>query len=291
MGNGSKEGLFYSLLRDNSLEVAAACMLRISKFSSRWIGQQGMSIGISDVTPFAQLIENKTKLLEEGNTNCDSVIDSYHQGELTLKAGCDAEQTMEATLNGILSKIREDAGKILKDKLPRHNSALIMAVSGSKGSNINLCQMIACVGQQVINGQRMPNGFCDRSLPHFEPHSVYPSAKGFVKNAFYDGLTASEFFFHTMGGREGLVDTAVKTAETGYMQRRLMKALEDLVIKYDNTVRSSDETIIQFTYGDDGLDPMYMDDKKLPVSLGRLYTIIRESTKQISKNEPILTSE
>ena len=78
-----------------------------------------------------------------------------------------------------------------------------------------------------------------------------------------------------MGGREGLVDTAVKTAETGYMQRRLMKALEDLVIKYDNTVRSSDETIIQFTYGDDGMDPLFMDEQKLPVSLGRLYTRIK----------------
>lgn len=157
-----------------------------------------------------------------------------------------------------------------------------MAVCGSKGSPINLCQMIACVGQQTVNGSRMPNGFFDRSLPHFEPHSKYPAAKGFVKNSFYNGLSATEFFFHTVGGREGLVDTAVKTAETGYMQRRLMKALEDLVVKYDNTVRSSNETIIQFTYGDDGLDPMFMDDQKLPVSLQRLYTIVKESTKKSS---------
>ena len=147
-------------------------------------------------------------------------------------------------MNGELSQIREKAGEILKKKLPRHNAPLIMAVCGSKGSNINLCQMIACVGQQVVNGQRMPNGFFDRSLPHFEPHSKYPAAKGFVQNSFYNGLTASEFFFHTMGGREGLVDTAVKTADTGYLQRKLMKGLEDLVIKYDHTVRSSDETII-----------------------------------------------
>ena len=119
-----------------------------------------------------------------------------------------------------------------------------MAISGSKGSNINLCQMIACVGQQTVNGSRMPNGFQARSLPHFELESKYPAAKGFVQNSFYSGLTATEFFFHTMGGREGLVDTAVKTAETGYMQRRLMKALEDLVLKYDDTVRSSNETII-----------------------------------------------
>lgn len=149
--------------------------------------------------------------------------------------------------------------------------------------------MIACVGQQVVNGQRMPNGFVDRSLPHFETLSKYPAAKGFVSNSFFTGLTATEFFFHTMGGREGLVDTAVKTAETGYMQRRLMKALEDLVLKYDNTVRSSNETIIQFTYGDDGMDPLFMDESKLPVSLGRLFTRVKQSFKAQSKESKMLT--
>jgi len=104
--------------------------------------------------------------------------------------------------------------------------------------------MIACVGQQNVGGRRMPNGFLNRSLPHFEPYSKYAEAKGFVKNSFYTGLTAPEFFFHTMGGREGLVDTAVKTAETGYMQRRLMKSMEDLIVRYDKTVRSGEETII-----------------------------------------------
>jgi DNA-directed RNA polymerase III subunit RPC1 len=93
--------------------------------------------------------------------------------------------------------------------------------------------MIACVGQQTANGKRMPDGFFDRTLPHFRPCAKQPAAKGFVKNSFYSGLTATEFFFHTIGGREGLVDTAVKTADTGYMQRRFMKALEDLSIKYD----------------------------------------------------------
>jgi len=133
---------------------------------------------------------------------------------------------------------------MLKKSLPRYNAALIMAVCGSKGSNINLSQMIACVGQQTVNGKRMPNGFLNRSLPHFEPYSKEADAKGFVKNSFYTGLTAPEFFFHTMGGREGLVDTAVKTAETGYMQRRLMKSMEDLIVRYDKTVRSGEETII-----------------------------------------------
>ena len=99
--------------------------------------------------------------------------------------------------------------------------------------------MIACLGQQTVNSGRIPNGFFNRTLPHFNMYAKEPKAKGFVQNSFYSGLTAIEFFFHTMGGREGLVDTAVKTAETGYMQRRLMKALEDISVQYDGTVRRS----------------------------------------------------
>lgn len=100
-------------------------------------------------------------------------------------------------------------------------------------------------------------------------HSKLPEAKGFVGNSFFSGLTPSEFLFHTMGGREGLVDTAVKTAETGYMQRRLVKCLEDLYVAYDGTVRNCTQDVIQFKYGDDGLDPTHIetvpkDGKRVP---------------------------
>lgn len=92
-----------------------------------------------------------------------------------------------------------------------------------QGSTINVSQMVACVGQQIIAGHRVADGFQDRTLPHFPKHAREPPAKGFVRSSFYSGLLPTEFFFHAISGREGLVDTAVKTAETGYMQRRLMK--------------------------------------------------------------------
>jgi len=113
--------------------------------------------------------------------------------------------------------------------LPWYNAPRIMADCGAKGSPLNISQMMACVGQQAVGGLRIQDGFVNRTLPHFEYHSLHPAAKGFVANSFYSGLTATEFFFHTMGGREGLVDTAVKTAETGYMARRLMKVCERLL--------------------------------------------------------------
>ena len=129
--------------------------------------------------------------------------------------------------------------------------------------------MVACVGQQIIAGKRVPDGFQDRSLPHFPKKSKEPPSKGFVRNSFYTGLLPTEFLFHAISGREGLVDTAVKTAETGYMQRRLMKALEDLTTMYDLSVRNSEGGIIQFQYGDDALDPVCLEGDAQPVELNR----------------------
>lgn len=132
--------------------------------------------------------------------------------------------------------------------------------------------MVACVGQQIIAGHRVPDGFQDRSLPHFPKKSREPPSKGFVRNSFYSGLSATEFLFHAISGREGLVDTAVKTAETGYMQRRLMKALEDLVTHYDSSVRNAVGGVVQFRYGDDGLDPACLEGDAQPVDFLRAWS-------------------
>lgn len=132
--------------------------------------------------------------------------------------------------------------------------------------------MVACVGQQIISGRRVADGFQDRTLPHFPKKSREPPSKGFVRNSFYTGLVATEFLFHAVSGREGLVDTAVKTAETGYMQRRLMKALEDLTTQYDLSVRNSTGGIVQFKYGDDGLDPAHLEGDGQPIDLDRTWS-------------------
>lgn len=185
------------------------------------------------------------------------------------------EETLESMMLKELSSIRELAAKACFKELHPTNSALIMAQSGSKGSNINISQMIACVGQQAISGKRVPNGFEDRALPHFDKYSKIPAARGFVQNSFYSGLTPTEFFFHTMAGREGLVDTAVKTAETGYLQRRLVKCLEDLVVQYDGTVRTAIGEVVEFKYGADGLDPTFMESKDRPVDYARQWMHLR----------------
>jgi DNA-directed RNA polymerase III subunit RPC1 len=145
----------------------------------------------------------------------------------------------------------------------------ILKLTSIIGSVINVSQMVACVGQQIISGKRVPDGFQDRSLPHFPKKSKEPPSKGFVRNSFYSGLLPTEFLFHAISGREGLVDTAVKTAETGYMQRRLMKALEDLTTQYDLSVRNSTGGVVQFRYGDDGLDPACLEGDAQPIEFER----------------------
>ena len=226
-------------------------------------------------------------MVEGAYKTCDNFIAQAKKGKLENKPGCNQDQTLEAMISGVLSKVRDNVGDLCMKELSRHNAPFIMATCGSKGifcpllfeatpdlytlgSVINVCQMVACVGQQIISGNRVPDGFQDRSLPHFPKKSKEPPSKGFVRNSFYTGLLPTEFLFHAISGREGLVDTAVKTAETGYMQRRLMKALEDLTTQYDLSVRNSEGGVVQFTYGDDGLDPACIEsDDAFPIELNR----------------------
>ena len=128
-----------------------------------------------------------------------------------------------------------------------------MVISGSKGSSINIAQMSAFLGQQAVDGKRIPYGFNHRTLPHFAKYDDNLESRGFVKNCLYDGLNPFEFYFHAIGGREGLIDTAVKTSETGYLQRKLVKSMEDIHVAYDKTIRNGLNSIIQFNYGMSGI--------------------------------------
>lgn len=291
VGGDSKASIFYVLLRELGSAYTIECMTRLSKLCARYLGSRGFSIGIDDVTPGPRLRQRKEELVAAGYTECDRNIDAFKRGELALQPGCSAEQTLESVLSGILSRIRDDCGQLCLQELSRFNAPLIMQWCGSKGSRINVSQMVACVGQQIIAGSRIPDGFQSRSLPHFPHGSKTPAAKGFVQASFYSGLSPTEFFFHAVSGREGLVDTAVKTAETGYMQRRLMKALEDLSTQYDGSVRNSVGGIVQFVYGDDGLDPALMEGEGQPLNLSRLLLSIGNSNDLSVERETFTISE
>ncbi|KAG6874000.1 hypothetical protein C0995_007957 [Termitomyces sp. Mi166 len=271
VGSGKKKSIFGVIMRDYGPNEAAAAMNRLAKLCARYLANYGFSLGINDVIPGPELNRQKDFLVEKAYSDCQDLIERAKKGKLENKAGCNQEQTLEAMISSVLSKVREEVGQICMKELSRQNAPLIMATCGSKGSVINVSQMVACVGQQIIAGHRVPDGFQDRSLPHFPKKSKEPPSKGFVRNSFYSGLRATEFLFHAISGREGLVDTAVKTAETGYMQRRLMKALEDLTTQYDLSVRNSTGGVVQFVYGDDGLDPACLEGDPHPLDFGRAW--------------------
>ncbi|KAM7185046.1 DNA-directed RNA polymerase III subunit RPC1 [Naviculisporaceae sp. PSN 640] len=279
VGDGKKNSVFYVMLRDYGPEYAAAAMNRLAKLCARALTLRGFSIGVGDVFPTETLTRLKADLVSKTYKECDELIEQFNTGKLPKAAGCDLEETLENGISGKLSGIRQAAGDFCVENLSENNAPLVMAKSGSKGSHINVAQMIACVGQQIIGGKRVQDGFQDRSLPHFHKSARQPSSKGFVRNSFYTGLLPTEFLFHAISGREGLVDTAVKTAETGYMSRRLIKALEDLSTQYDDTVRTSGGGIVQFQYGADRLDPVDMEGDAKPVDFDRTWNHIEFSNK------------
>ncbi|KAI1327235.1 DNA-directed RNA polymerase III subunit RPC1 [Xylariaceae sp. FL0255] len=272
VGAGKKDSIFYVILRDYGPDATVTAMNRLAKLCARMLTNRGFSLGIGDVFPTTTLTQAKNSLIEDAYAEADNLIKQFNENKLEKSTGCTMEETLEAKISGILSRVRQQAGELCIRSLSPNNAPWVMASSGSKGSKLNVAQMIAAVGQQIIAGARVADGFQDRTLPHFHKNTRHALAKGFVWNSFYTGLVPTEFLFHAISGREGLVDTAVKTAETGYMSRRLMKSLEDLSTKYDDTVRTSSDGVVQFQFGGDKLDPVDMEGKAVPVNFARTFS-------------------
>ena len=214
----------------------------------------GFSVGISDLIADEDTRKNMEEVVQKRKAAIENILLQIHMDLFDNNTGKSNRQEFEDKVFTELNKATEEAGKIGLGSLSDENRLVAMVRAGSKGSNINIAQMMACVGQQAPEGKRIPYGFTDRTLPHYKKYDDGAEARGFVESSFIEGLTPQEFFFHAMSGREGLIDTAVKTADTGYIQRQLVKAMEDLVVQYDGTVRDSRMNITQFYYGEDGIN-------------------------------------
>ncbi|KAJ3106572.1 DNA-directed RNA polymerase II subunit rpb1 [Phlyctochytrium bullatum] len=253
VGN-SAGGVIHVTWMEHGPESAKEFLSHTQVVVNYWLLQNGFSIGIGDTVADPITMENINNGILYAKNEVQRIVERAQNNQLKPMPGMSIIETFEAQVKSELNKARDNAGKSAEKSLSEHNNARQMVIAGSKGSSINISQMSACVGQQSVEGNRIPFGFKDRSLPHFTKDDHSPEARGFVENSYLKGLNPQEFFFHAMGGREGLIDTAVKTAETGYIQRRLVKALEDVMAKYDGTVRNATGDIIQFCYGEDGMD-------------------------------------
>ena len=206
--------------------------------------------------------------------NISSILTKAQTGKLDSQPGKNMIDSFESMANSELNNAREKAGILVQKSLLPKNHLKNMVSAGSKGNSTNISQIIAFVGQQNVEGKRIPFNFQNRTLPHFLKDDYKSESKGFVENSFLKGLTPQEFYFHAMGGREGLVDKSIKTSDTGYMQRRLVKAIEDLTVQYNNTVTISNGEIVEFLYGDDGIEPINTDTEDKIIYLPRLWELI-----------------
>tara|TARA_B100000902_G_scaffold101412_2_gene103727 strand:+ start:60 stop:4589 length:4530 start_codon:yes stop_codon:yes gene_type:complete len=255
LGDTSR-GLLQRIYNDFGVDASQEFIDDLQNIVTEYMKSHGYSVGISDLIADNDTNEKIADVITKKKMEVKSLIDETHLGIFDNKTGKSNVEEFESRVNNILNKASFEAGKLGRTNLDLNNRFVIMVNAGSKGSDLNISQMISCLGQQNVDGKRIPYGFEHRTLPHFSKFDDSPCARGFVESSFIGGLRPEELFFHAMGGRVGLIDTAVKTSATGYIQRRLIKSLEDLMVSYDMTVRNNKNKIIQYNYGDDGFDPV-----------------------------------
>jgi len=235
---------------------------RCGRLGIAYLMRRGFSIGISDLDISAEAHKKVAEQIAGAEKDAESLIEQYSTDKLKILPGMTKKESLEAQIMNALSSGVSRVSETISENI-RRSDILSMIESGSKGSLINTTQMAAVVGQETILGKRIKRGYINRTLPHIRPGDLSPLAHGFVRHGFKQGLSPFELFWNIMNGREGLMDKSLRTRKSGYMQRRLMNALQDMKIEHDMTVRNASGEIIQFFAGEDGIDPTKSDWGKL----------------------------
>lgn len=258
----------YELYGGDSSSNLLSSFSKVFTFYLQWIG---FTLGVKDILVVPEADnkrDNYVNLVRQAgrvaalkatelpadvdDTKIKETIGEMHTKDPKFRAHLDRQyKTMLDSYTNNINKVCLSEG--LLEKFP-YNNLQLMVQSGAKGSTVNTMQISCLLGQIELEGKRPPLMISGRSLPSFPPYDVSPRAGGFIDGRFMTGIQPQEFFFHCMAGREGLIDTAVKTSRSGYLQRCLIKHLESLCVAYDHTVRDADSSVIQFAYGEDGLD-------------------------------------
>ena len=264
LGGGTK-GIIQRSCNDFGNMCASNFIDDLQNIITEYMKSSSFSVGISDLISNDTTNQSIVKVITDKKADVKNLIDQTQMGVFENNTGKSNEQEFETQVNNILNQASAEASKIGLKSLDKDNRFIIMVNAGSKGSDLNISQMISCLGQQNIDGKRIPYGFDQRTLPHFTKFDDSPGARGFVESSYINGLSPQELFFHAMGGRVGLIDTAVKTSTTGYIQRRLIKGLEDLMVGYDMSIRTNKNKIVQFNYGEDAIDTIKVENQILPI--------------------------
>ena len=264
----SSKGIIHTTYNDYGAKATVDLIDSFQNTVESYLILNGFSVGISDLVADEETNQRMQEAIQQRKKEVEEILLQVHLDLFDNNTGKTNQEELETKVFGALNKATDDSGKIGQESLADENRMTAMVRAGSKGGVTNIAQMMACVGQQSVEGKRIPYGYMDRSLPHYKKYDDGAEARGFVESSFLRGLTPQEFFFHAMSGREGLIDTAVKTADTGYIQRQLVKAMEDLVVQHDGSVRDANMNIVQYHYGEDGVNATKLEGQNLP--LGKL---------------------
>lgn len=264
LGSTSK-GVLHRIFNDFGNKACSDFIDDLQNVITEYMNTSSYSVGISDLIADNETQQKIVQAITKKKMEVQSLIDKVHLGIFENNTAESNVNEFEKQVNRILNKAMDESGKIARNSLNPDNRFMMIVESGAKGNMLNITQMISGLGQQNVDGKRIPYGYDNRTLPHFTKYDDSPEARGFVINSYISGLNAFELFHHAQGGRVGLIDTAVKTSTTGYIQRRLIKALECLKVEYDMTVRNNKGKIVQYAYGDDGIDTTKVENQPIPL--------------------------
>ena len=288
-GAGTK-GLLQRICNDFGNMASADFIDDLQNIITEYMKSSAFSVGISDLISDKKTNDAIVSVITSKKQDVKNLIDQVQLGIFENNTGKTNQEEFETQVNSILNQATSESGKIGLKSLGKDNRFVTMVNAGSKGSELNISFMVSCLGQQNVDGKRIPNGFEHRTLPHFTKYDDSPGARGFVESSYINGLTPQELFFHAMGGRVGLIDTAVKTSTTGYIQRRLIKGLEDLKVEYDMTIRNNKNKIVQFSYGEDNIDTVKVENQSIPLVTMTTQEIYSYYITEESNNQKLLTN-
>ena len=252
---GSEDGeLIKELEKQVGINETFEIIKKAFTLGIKYLSDKGITISLEDLDLDQSVIDAGEEVIKKAEKRTEEIIEQYNKGELERIPGKTDEESREIKILQTLNEVRTKIGEIVKEKFPKDNPVNDMIRSGGGGNILNITQMASCVGQQALWGRRIDIGYDKRTLSFFHKGDLSPHSRGFIKSSFIRGLRPDEFFFGAVTGRDSLMDTALRTPKSGYLYRRLANALQDLRIEYDGTVRDSNNNIIQYKYGDDGVD-------------------------------------
>jgi len=252
---GQEDGeLIKELDKVLGIEETLNSIKNIFNIGTNYLTERGITISVEDLDMDEKVILNSENIIKESEKKTKEIIKSYNEGTLEIIPGKTKEESREIKILQTLNSIRTKIGEIIQAEISPDNPVNHMILSGGGGKILNITQMACCVGQQALGSKRIDIGYTDRTLSFFDKGDLSPRSRGFIHSSFIKGLRPDEFFFQSITGRDSLMDTALRTPKSGYLYRRLANALQDIRVEYDETVRDSNNNIIQFKYGGDGLE-------------------------------------